>query len=372
MTDCMPLRVTATKTYARRLDFRMDVAHGLASRFYSDNIYVELSSESGHTGYGECVPRLYVTGETVESVPAALGQLLPLLTGTEASSPAVLISRLASAANSPAGRENPAAFCAAELALLDMAGRHWNLSVTEMLGLEQRRSMLAYSLVVPLFPPAAMENFLEFTAPFGFRQVKIKVNAEDPVGHVRRVKALLPPNAEVRVDANCTWNRGDALHIIPALADEGVVSVEQPLAADDLEGMSRLRGKGALITLDESVSGPDDVNRAAGCGACDLVNVRISKCGGILGAMRVIAAARRHSLDIQLGAQVGESCILSAAGALLAAGTPEFRWLEGGFGTHLLREDLCTEDYRFGPGGRLRPPTGSGLGIIPDRLRAAG
>lgn len=372
MTGAPPLHIAAANVFVRRLDFRMDVAHGLASRFYSENVYVELVSDSGCSGYGECVPRPYVTGETVESVPPALDILLPGLTGTDYESPGAVTSRLAAAARSRTGRENPAAFCAAELALLDLAGKHWNLSVSEILGLESRRPTLSYSLVIPLFPPAAMEKFIEFTAPFRFREAKIKVSAEDPVGLVRRVKSLLPPETELRVDANCSWSREDALRYIPALAKEGVVSVEQPLAADDLEGMARLRGNGALITLDESISGPDDVRRAAAAGACDLVNVRISKCGGMIGAMRVIAVARRHRLGVQLGAQVGESCILSAAGALLAAGTPEFRWREGGFGTHLLREDLCADSYRFGIEGRLCPPSGPGLGITPDRDRLTG
>jgi muconate cycloisomerase len=105
-----------------------------------------------------------------------------------------------------------------------------------------------------------------------------------------------------------------------------------------------------------------------------MVNVRISKCGGLLGALRVIETARKRGLAVQLGAQVGESCILSAAGALLAAGTPGFRWREGCFGTHLLREDLCKDEFRFGIRGEMVPPSGPGLGVRVDgtRLGASG
>ena len=171
---------------------------------------------------------------------------------------------------------------------------------------------------------------------------------------------------EIRVDANCSWKSSDAPEFMRELADQGVVSVEQPLPAADLRGTAGLRGCGVLITLDESVKSPLDVERAADAGACDIINVRISKCGGMLGALRVIRAAERRGLGVQLGAQVGESCILSSAGALLAAGMPSFRWLEGAFGTHLLMRDLCREQFRFGIHGEFPVPDGPGLGVDID------
>ncbi|MHB9027164.1 MAG: mandelate racemase/muconate lactonizing enzyme family protein [Candidatus Latescibacterota bacterium] len=370
MTGKPPLKIAGVHVHKKRLGFRMDVAHGLASRFCSDNIYVELVSDSGTAGYGECVPRAYVTGETPESVIASLEALLPQLSAAPYDSPHAVVARLSETGLTAIVKKNPAAFCSAELALLDLAGKYWDLSVPDLLGLNLQVDSLYYSLVTPIFPSDIMERFLSGISGFRFSHAKIKVNGRDPVGYIRRVKSLLPPETEIRVDVNCSWTVEEALEYLPELADAGVVSVEQPLAAGDLGGSARLRGNGVLITLDESISGPDDVDRAAAAGACDIVNVRISKCGGLLGALRVIGAADRRGLGIQLGAQVGESCILSAAGAILAAATPEFRWLEGCFGTHLLREDLCREDFRFGANGKIIPPHGPGLGITidPDRL----
>lgn len=369
MTGVFALTVVSSRVFQKRLDFRMDVAHGLASRFYSDNIYVEIRSGSGETGYGECVPRSYVTGETPESVRAVLPELIASVASGTFSSPGEIVACLETAGISELGAKNPAAFCALELALLDLAGRHWEIPVSDVLGLAKSPAPLIYSLVVPLLPDAALETFMEYAAGFEFRQVKVKVDNHDPVGHLRKVKSLLAPGAEIRIDANCAWMESDAPDFTRAMASEGVVSVEQPLPAEDLDGMAKLRGEGVLITLDESVCGPGDVDRAVNAGACDMINVRISKCGGLLGALRVMDAARRNGLSIQLGAQVGESCILSAAGALLAGSTPSFRWREGCFGTHLLREDLCEGDFRFGPHGNLVPPFGPGLGVTVSRSR---
>lgn len=369
MTGCRSLVVVHSDVFRKRLDFRMGVAHGLASRASSENVYVEFRDASGNAGYGECVPRQYVTGETPGSALAVLGEFIPALTAGTYESPDAVIAALAAMGRSEAGRKNPAALCAVELSLLDLAGKHWGISVTEMLGLTRSVAPLAYSLVVPLLPSGALEKFLAYVAEFEFRHVKIKVTADDPAGQVRRVRSVLHPDTEFRADANCSWKAADAPRFMRELHDEGVVSIEQPLPADDLAGMARLRNGGPLVTLDESVSGPDDVTRAAESGACDIVNVRISKCGGMLGALRVIGAARRNGLGVQLGAQVGESCILSAAGAILASGTPEFRWLEGGFGEHLLREDMCAKPFCFGRRGLLAPPSGPGLGMPVERDR---
>jgi muconate cycloisomerase len=349
----------------------MEVAHGLASRFCSDNIYISLHSDSGASGYGECVPRFYVTGETPESVLEAVSGILAPLARRMFSSPDEVVSTLGEAGSSATGSANPAALCAVELALLDLAGRHWECTASDILGIPRTDTPLFYSLVAPLMPEDRLERFLTYASVFRFRHVKVKVDALDPAGRVRRVKSLLPPGSELRVDANCSWSAEKAPGFIDNLCVEGVVSVEQPLPAWDIAGMAGLRGRGVLVTLDESVRNPADVERAASMGACDMVNVRISKCGGLLGALRTVHAAERNGIGIQLGAQVGESCILSAAGALLAAGVGSFRWHEGSFGTHLLTEDLCRKPFRFGMGGELIPPDGPGLGIAvdPERMR---
>ena len=83
-------------------------------------------------------------------------------------------------------------------------------------------------------------------------------------------------------------------------------------------------------------------------------------------SIQIIKAALQNGLKVQLGAQVGESCILTAAGACLAAGIPAFLWLEGCFGNYLLKKDLCVDELRFGEGGRFFPPKSPGLGITID------
>ena len=368
------ITIAAAEYTPVKLQFRMNVAHSLAARDHTENIIVKITADSGHTGFGECVPRSYVTGETAASVGAYLDILLPGIVGKSFTSADDAVSYLSGFEELTGGGENPAARCALELALLDCLGKCWSKNVSDIIGLSVCSDLLRYSMVIPFLDEAASDALLARAKEVGFRDVKIKVDADDPVGPVKRARDILGDAMEIRVDANCAWNRENAPGFIHDLAGLGVVSVEEPLPADDLEGLAGLRGGGLpMITLDESVTSLDAVRQIVDMNAADVLNIRISKCGGILPAMKMIDTAEKLGLKVQLGAQVGESCILSAAGAILAAGTSSFLWREGCFGTHLRHRDFCSEPFQFGGGGLVRYPDGPGLGLAidPDSISEA-
>jgi L-alanine-DL-glutamate epimerase-like enolase superfamily enzyme len=119
--------------------------------------------------------------------------------------------------------------------------------------------------------------------------------------------------------------------------------------------------------VDEGLTDRDSLQRFIAQRACTGVNVRISKCGGLVGAY----ARCREALDAGLMLQVGESSLLSVAHLTLlqalAPLTPGVRYAEGCFGRHLLREDPASPLVQFGYGGRPPPrPPGAGLGVRVD------
>src|SRR5262245_21354961 len=129
--------------------------------------------------------------------------------------------------------------------------------------------------------------------------------------------------------------------------------------------------------LDESLCSLVDAQRAADRGTCDLFNLRLSKCGGFISSLRLAQFAKRHGLGYQLGCQVGETAILSAAGRHFAASVGEPVAVEGSSDHHLVRERLSREDITFGRGGWAPGLTGPGLGVTivsaaVDRVTVAG
>jgi muconate cycloisomerase len=118
--------------------------------------------------------------------------------------------------------------------------------------------------------------------------------------------------------------------------------------------------------LDESLCSIGDAERAVAGGTCDLFNIRLSKCGGLIDSLRIAALAQRAGLGFQLGCQVGETGILSALGRQFATTVTGARYLEGSFDRFLVRERLTHEDLTFGIGGWAPRLAGPGLGVTID------
>ena len=176
------------------------------------------------------------------------------------------------------------------------------------------------------------------------------------------------PRADIRVDTNMGWSVEEGLRIMPQMAALGIESFEQPIAADDIDGLARLvRDTGLGVMVDESFSDRDSLVRLLEAKACTAVNVRVSKCGGLIAARARSREALEAGLVVQIGCQVGESSVLSAAHLELLAHVPEARYLEGCFGHLLLREDPASPVLQFGWGGRPpAAPQGPGLGVTVD------
>ena len=163
-----------------------------------------------------------------------------------------------------------------------------------------------------------------------------------------------------------------ALSVIGQLRSVGIRSFEQPIAAGDLAGLARLVAESSAgIVADEGLTDRESLRALITHQACTGANVRISKCGGLVGAYARCREALDAGLMLQVGCQVGESSLLSAAHltllSALAPLTPGVRFAEGCFGRHLLREDPVAPLVQFRYGGRPPPrPPGPGLGVHVD------
>jgi len=118
--------------------------------------------------------------------------------------------------------------------------------------------------------------------------------------------------------------------------------------------------------LDESLCGVPDARRAIDGGFADILNVRLSKCGGIVPTLQIVAMAARAGLGVQLGCHPGETGLLSAAGRHVAGNLRGLRYVEGSYDRHVLAENLTRPDITFGYAGRAGPLLGPGLGVEVD------
>ncbi len=270
------------------------------------------------------------------------------------------LSRMSSTS---ACQTNLSAFCALEISLLDLSCKYWSRSLESVFGTTWHQPP-PYSAVIPLLPPDQLRVFLTRVKENEMRDIKIKVGAHIDSGVFEKTLSVLGPQVNLRVDANGAWTQTEALKNIEQMERYGVQAVEQPVAKYNIRGLKEVTANSKIpIIADESVCSLEDARCLVEMGACDAFNVRLSKCGGFFGSMAVLDMARRRSLRCQIGCQVGESGILSAAGRHLAGWSRDLLYFEGSFGTWVLQEDIVKEDIRFGRGGHVSQLTGIGVGV---------
>ena len=172
---------------------------------------------------------------------------------------------------------------------------------------------------------------------------------------LQALAALDPRPASVRVDANNLWT--DPSEAIAALQAVGgpLAGIEEPIGAGQWPALARIaKATGAPIILDESVTRTADLDALPDPASQWIVNVRVSKMGGLLRSLDMVAAARRRGVRIIVGAQVGETSVLTRAALTIATAAGDLlAGQEGAFGTHLLATDVCDPPLMFGRGGVL-------------------
>jgi L-alanine-DL-glutamate epimerase-like enolase superfamily enzyme len=204
---------------------------------------------------------------------------------------------------------------------------------------------------------------------YGFHQVKVKVGTQGQ-DDARRLKALrwiLGRRMDIRIDANEAWPASELVERVEPLRRYRPTALEQPVPHAQVDALAELRPRlGIPVMLDESLCGFPDALAAVARRTADIFNVRISKCGGILASLRIIALARRSGLGVQLGCHPGETALLSAAGRHLASRVAGLRYVEGSYDRHILGANLTLQDLTFHYGGWARPLDGPGLGVQVD------
>lgn len=381
------MRLARLTAYHVRIPLKHQVRHASHSREETDSVIVRCELDNGTVGWGEGLPRPYVTGETIDNVWTLLAEselTKQLSAPFDGLAQAIKLTEQI-ALKAPDGKcpfverscFGNSARCAIELGLLDAAARADGVPLsraTELLpetfAIRESKSQVRYSAAITAMSPWATAVRAWKIRLYGFHQCKVKVGVAgvSDAELLRRIRKILPPHrVDLRIDANEAWTCTNLESKVAPLLPFGITSLEQPVPHREVEGLAKLRGRiGVPLMLDESLCSVADAHRAIESGSCDLFNIRLSKCGGFVSSLRLAALAHQAGLGYQLGCQVGETGILSAAGRHFACSVANIRYLEGSYDRHLVRERLTVQDLTFGRRGLAPALAGPGLGIDID------
>ncbi|MGR3913149.1 MAG: dipeptide epimerase [Gammaproteobacteria bacterium] len=296
----------AFRTLRLRKRFPLRISRG--THFDSENLFVSVT-RGGVTGWGEMAPGIRACAPSAAHAQAALAEFCGGIGG------------LAVTQIHDLGRERglPAcALAALDIALWDCLARAAGLPLYAMLGLAKPRAVT--SLTIGINPPEVVRERVPLLLQSGARALKIKLGSPDGLDADRAMFAQVVESArgssvKLRVDANGGWDVAQARAMMKWLAARGAEYVEQPLAEGreaDLPAVSKNRP--LPVFVDESCRFAEDVPKWAH--AVDGVNMKLMKCGGISGALRIIAVARAHGLKTMIGCMSESSMAISAAAAL--------------------------------------------------------
>jgi L-alanine-DL-glutamate epimerase-like enolase superfamily enzyme len=346
--------IKSIQASALAIPFNVAFKHASAERAATQSLWAEAHSWDGVVGFGEGCPREYVTRESLDSAQAFIGAHRDEWLGA--------IRDLGTLSDWARRHHrdidaHPAAWTAVELALLDLLGKVEGKSVEALLRVPELAGRFQYTAVLGDASPREFEAQLARYLQAGFRDFKIKLSG-DHKRDLAKVRALtaagLPPEA-VRADANNVWSEADAAIGALAALEFPFFALEEPLRAGDYAGLHRVASVlGTRIILDESFLRADQFDALSDQAERWIVNLRVSKMGGLLRSLELVREARRRGLRLVVGAHVGETSLLARAGLTVANSAPDILVAqEGAFGTRLLVHDVVEPLIIFGKGGVL-------------------
>lgn len=362
------MKIVSACIYSLKSPFAESFNHSLAARDHCDSIVVKVATESGISGFGEAVPRPYVTGETRQaSVEHIRDVLLPRIVGLELDgiAPEHALTSIGTVLSEPVVRGDVswnASGCAIELAVIDCLFRSRSLSVNHVLPPASRT--VTYSGVITAGTPAKVEEAARRCAEAGFKHIKMKVSGQEDAARIAVVRDIVGATTSLRLDANGAFTPEAAVRFLRSVETYDIECMEQPIPRGNPEDLAVLRRSSPIpLMADESIVTVEDAKILAETEAVDYFNLRLSKCGGVHNTLTIYDIARSAGIGVQLGCHVGETAILSAAGRHLAAYLQGCRFVEGSYSTHLLVEDISVEKIVLGCAGETPVLTGPGLGI---------
>lgn len=359
------MRIAAVDTFLVEVPFRQPFVVWRGSIPAKQFVLVRITTDDGLEGWGEAAPFLFYAPETASDV---LTMIRDVMSGELIGQDPRDVRAIAGHFAMLDGHEFAKA--AVETALWDLTGKAHGLPVYRLFG-GAVRTAVPLLTVLHSGEPEEMAEEARAWVDRGLRRLKLKIGfgVERDVAMVAAVREAVGAEIRIRVDAEESYRRKDALQVGRRLAGFDLELISQPVARTDWEGMAFLRGElETPLLADEGVHSPHDVMTCVHHQAADMVNIKVLKSGGALQSMAMAAICEANHLPVVIGSMI-ECGIGTLMGAHVAMALP------GVFSTELCGSFLMADDLLIAPlrieDGQLWLSETPGLGAVVDLERLA-
>lgn len=334
----------------------------------SYDLLVRVEAANGLTGWGEASVAPTMTGDTLPGMVAAANETLaPLVTGRDALKRAELAQLCAHAMV-----HNGGAKCAVDAAIADLAGRHLNVSLSDMYGGALRDSLTAmYLLGNPKIEDDIAETHKKIKEGYKFFKLKVGIkNAFDEADAALAIRKAVGRDVVLCADANMGMDFRNARIFVERSRDADLLFLEQPLREDDYDGMAELARLSPIpLNGDESLANVAIMIQMARAGSIKGANLKTIKLGGVSATVHAMSVCGALGLNINLACKVAETSVGAATITHLGCVAPNVNWGVS-ITNHYLADDIVKNPVRIVNGAIMRP-TGPGLGVDVDEAQVA-
>jgi L-alanine-DL-glutamate epimerase-like enolase superfamily enzyme len=281
----------------------------------ANDVLVRVRTDSGLIGIGEACPFPPITGETQATNIAAAKAIRDMLIGKDPLAIDAALRLMGAIVHS-----NPSMVAAFDMALFDILGQAAGLPLFRLLGGD--KSTFESDITTGIDTPEVMAAGAKKHAGMGYKTLKVKIglDPDQDFERLRAVREAVGDAVTLRIDANQGYTVPQAIYALKKIDKLRIQLVEQPVLASDIAGLKQVRSESPIpIMADESCFLPADALRLVKAEACDFMNIKIMKAGGILNAVRIAHIADAANMRCMVGCMLETRIALTAAAHVVAS-----------------------------------------------------
>jgi len=331
----------------------------------AESLVVRIEDTDGNIGWGESTTAPTMTGETVESMVAAVKFMMPQTEGFELEDPSEFFQHI-----HPLMIANEGAKAAMDSAVYDIFGKRSGKPVYDLLGGKHRDQATVLWLLADAVLKSDVEAGLA-KQDEGFRAFKVKVGVATPEEDLARSKAVceaLGKDMTISADANQGFSLKDGLIYARGAQDAGLDFFEQPIDGTDIAGMTEIsKACGIPIGADEGIHKLSDIEIHLKAGAAIGGSLKCIKLGGITQVSKACHLSADKGFHVNIAGKVAETSISGSANVHLALAAPQLDW-DMSITSHYLQFDICKNPLKV-VNGEVTVSDRPGLGVEVDESK---
>ena len=353
------MKITAVEIYKVDIDYTIPCNISLGDYDGAHSVVIKILTDSDIYGTGEASSDPFILGTCQGTDFEAAKYYARLLIGKNPLEVEIRMKEI-----NHGLLYNASIRAAFDMALYDILGKTQNLPLYRLLGGEKRILHTDLTVGIQDTVQQTVDLARQIVAD-GFESVKLKVGRSgfEDVRHIAAVRKVVGDNIEIKIDSNQGWDVAQATVILKRIEPLDILFSEQPLAVWDFKGMRQLRQGSAIpICADESLFDQHDALRLVNMEACDYMNIKLMKSGGISTAVKINTIAESAGLRCMIGC-FDETSLGLTAGAHFTSAFPNVEFVDLDSALMLKTDPVVGGiQYKIEQNGTIILPDGPGLG----------